>query len=197
LQAVAQRAKADPKVARRCGAVVSGRLKRSINHQQLHPIQIPHQGLLPSSTGRWALRANRRRASTDRGCDGPWHNRRGRASIWIGHAQISHFNGPTLGKQQRALKAIFSPAGVRPAISSTKALTGHGLSLAGAMESGFCALALRDGFMPGSAHITQLDPECEGLNILRSTLAARPRIALNNVSGFGGANVSTVFKQAR
>ena len=64
------------------------------------------------------------------------------------------------------------------------------------MESGFCALAIRDGFMPGSAHITRLDPECEGLNIIRSTLPAQPHIALNNVSGFGGANVSLVFKKA-
>jgi 3-oxoacyl-[acyl-carrier-protein] synthase-1 len=51
--------------------------------------------------------------------------------------------------------------------------------------------------MPGSAHITSLDPECEGLNIIRSTLSAQPKVALNNVSGFGGANVSIVFKQAR
>jgi hypothetical protein len=99
--------------------------------------------------------------------------------------------------EAKALRAIFNPSGVRPAVSSTKALTGHGLSLAGAMESGFCALAVRDGFMPGSAHITQLDPECEGLNIIRSTLNAQPKVALNNVSGFGGANVSIVFKQAR
>ncbi len=99
--------------------------------------------------------------------------------------------------EAKALRAVFNPSGMRPAISSTKALTGHGLSLAGAMESGFCALAVRDGFMPGSAHITQLDPECTGLNIIRSTLAAQPKVALNNVSGFGGANVSIVFKQAR
>ena len=99
--------------------------------------------------------------------------------------------------EAKALRAVFDPSGMRPAISSTKALTGHGLSLAGAMESGFCALAVRDGFMPGSAHITQLDPECADLNIIRSTLAAQPKVALNNVSGFGGANVSIVFKQAR
>jgi 3-oxoacyl-[acyl-carrier-protein] synthase-1 len=99
--------------------------------------------------------------------------------------------------EAKALRAVFNPSGMRPAISSTKALTGHGLSLAGAMESGFCALAVRDGFMPGSAHITQLDPECADLNIIRSTLAAQPKVALNNVSGFGGANVSIVFKQAR
>ncbi|HWA09352.1 MAG TPA: beta-ketoacyl-[acyl-carrier-protein] synthase family protein [Opitutaceae bacterium] len=98
--------------------------------------------------------------------------------------------------EAKALKAVFKTPAARPAISSTKALTGHGLSLAGAMESGFCALAIRDGFMPGSAHITKLDPECEGLNIIRSTLPARPNVVLNNVSGFGGANVCLVFKQA-
>jgi 3-oxoacyl-[acyl-carrier-protein] synthase-1 len=97
----------------------------------------------------------------------------------------------------KALKAVFTTPAARPAISSTKALTGHGLSLAGAMESGFCALAVRDGFMPGSAHIANLDPVCEGLNIIRSTLPAQPRVAMNNVSGFGGANVSLIFRQAR
>lgn len=96
----------------------------------------------------------------------------------------------------RALKGLFKTPAARPAISSTKALTGHGLSLAGAMESAFCALAIKEGFMPGSAHITQLDPECEGLNIIRSTLAAQPQVVLNNSSGFGGANVSLVFKRA-
>lgn len=98
--------------------------------------------------------------------------------------------------EARALKNNFKTPAARPAISSTKALTGHGLSLAGAMESAFCAIALRDGFMPGSAHISQLDPECEGLNIIRSTLPAQPSVVLNNSSGFGGANVSLVFKRA-
>ncbi|MFZ9681671.1 MAG: beta-ketoacyl-[acyl-carrier-protein] synthase family protein [Cephaloticoccus sp.] len=96
--------------------------------------------------------------------------------------------------EARALKAVF--ADCSPAVSSTKALTGHGLSLAGAMESAFCALALRDGFMPGSAHISRLDPECEGLNIIRTTLDQGPEVVLNNSSGFGGANVSLVFKRA-
>jgi 3-oxoacyl-[acyl-carrier-protein] synthase-1 len=86
--------------------------------------------------------------------------------------------------------------GVRPAISSTKALTGHGLSLAGAMETGFCALTFREGFIPGSAHITNLDPACEGLNIIRSTAKGAPRIALKNSSGFGGANVALLLRRA-
>jgi 3-oxoacyl-[acyl-carrier-protein] synthase I len=96
----------------------------------------------------------------------------------------------------RALKAVFGTAPTRPAISSTKALTGHGLSLAGAMEAGFCALAIKEGFMPGSAHISKLDPACEGLNIIRATLPNRPNVVLSNSSGFGGANVALVLKSA-
>ena len=84
----------------------------------------------------------------------------------------------------------------RPAISSTKALTGHGLSLAGAMESAFCAITLRDGFMPGSANISNLDPECEGLNIIGETVEKAPDLVMNNSSGFGGANVSLVFRRS-
>jgi len=96
--------------------------------------------------------------------------------------------------EAKALKAIFKNSPTRPAISSTKALTGHGLSLAGAMEAGFCALAIKEGFIPGSAHITKLDPACEGLNIIRATLPHRPNLVLSNSSGFGGANVCLVFR---
>lgn len=98
--------------------------------------------------------------------------------------------------EARALRAVFKNAATRPAVSSTKSLTGHGLSLAGAMESGFCALAMREGFMPGSAHISKLDPECEGINILRATENTAPNIVVKNSSGFGGANVALVFKRA-
>jgi 3-oxoacyl-[acyl-carrier-protein] synthase-1 len=97
--------------------------------------------------------------------------------------------------EARALRAVFKDAATRPAVSSTKALTGHGLSLAGAMESAFCALALRDGFMPGNAHLTKVDPECGGLNILRATENTPPDIVVKNSSGFGGANVALVFKR--
>ncbi|MFZ5494425.1 MAG: beta-ketoacyl-[acyl-carrier-protein] synthase family protein [Verrucomicrobiota bacterium] len=98
--------------------------------------------------------------------------------------------------EAKALKAIFNGNPARPAVSSTKALTGHGLSLAGAMEAGFCALAMKEGFIPGSAHITNLDPACAGLNIIRATLPQRPNVVLSNSSGFGGANVCLVFRAA-
>lgn len=96
----------------------------------------------------------------------------------------------------RALRAVFGSDIGRVAVSSTKALTGHGLSLAGAMETGFCALALREGFIPGSAHLSNPDPACAGMNIPRQTVAAEPRVVLNNSSGFGGANVCLVLRRA-
>lgn len=109
----------------------------------------------------------------------------------------AHATSTVIGdiSEARALKAIFTN-GAKPAVSSSKALTGHGLSLSGAMESAFSALALREGFTPGSAHISQLDPECEGLNIIRQTLPRAPTIVLKNSSGFGGANVALLFKRA-
>lgn len=122
-------------------------------------------------------------------------------AVGVAPAQVDYVNAHATStligdvSEARALKAVFGAAG-RPAVSSTKALTGHGLSLAGAMESAFCALALRHGFTPGSAHITALDPACEGLNIPRTTQPVAPQIVLKNSSGFGGANVALLFKRA-
>jgi len=88
----------------------------------------------------------------------------------------------------RALKRVFSGAKV-PAVSSTKSLTGHGLSLAGAMEAAFCCLALKEGFFPVSANIRELDPECEGVDVIAAPRDGAPEVVLSNSSGFGGSNV--------
>ena len=98
--------------------------------------------------------------------------------------------------EARALRSIFNSPATRPLVSSTKALTGHGLSLAGAMESGFCALAMREKFIPGNAHLTTVDPECSGLNLPRTTEDRAANIMVKNSSGFGGANVALVFQRA-
>jgi 3-oxoacyl-[acyl-carrier-protein] synthase-1 len=96
--------------------------------------------------------------------------------------------------EARAIKTVFRE-GSRPRVSSTKSLTGHGLSLAGAMEAGFCCLNLKEGFVPISANITELDPECEGVPIIAKPVDLKPNIVMSNSSGFGGANVSVVFKR--
>ena len=97
--------------------------------------------------------------------------------------------------EARALRSVFQQELSRVAVSSTKALTGHGLSLAGAMESAFCALAIRHGFIPGCAHLGTVDPECAGLNLPRATEERPPGVVVKNSSGFGGANVALVFRR--
>ena len=94
-----------------------------------------------------------------------------------------------------ALQAVFSSAGAKPRVSSTKALTGHGLSLAGAMEAAFCTLAVSEGFIPGAAHLEEPDPVCAGLDLPRTSLEEAPRHVLNNSSGFGGSNVCHLLRR--
>jgi 3-oxoacyl-[acyl-carrier-protein] synthase-1 len=95
-----------------------------------------------------------------------------------------------------ALRAVFTETGARPAVSSTKGLTGHGLSLAGALETGFCALVTHHGFIPGNPTLENPDAACEGLDLPRASLSRRPRYTLKNSSGFGGSNVSLVLRAA-
>jgi 3-oxoacyl-(acyl-carrier-protein) synthase len=94
-----------------------------------------------------------------------------------------------------ALRTVFTSAGARPAVSSTKALTGHALSMAAVMETGFCALALAEGFTPGQAHLRNSDPACEGLNLPTETLPANPEVVVKTSSGFGGSNVALVLRR--
>jgi 3-oxoacyl-[acyl-carrier-protein] synthase I len=94
-----------------------------------------------------------------------------------------------------ALHAVFTAQGARPRVSSTKALTGHGLSLAGAMEAAFCALAIAEGFIPGAAHLVEPDSVCAGLDLPRASLDVAPRLVLNNSSGFGGSNVCHLLRR--
>ena len=97
--------------------------------------------------------------------------------------------------ETRALQAIFTAVGARPPVSSTKALTGHGLSMAGVMETAFCALSLAEGFIPGNANLENPDPACEGLNLPRTTVSQAPRLVLKNSSGFGGSNACLVLRR--
>ena len=95
----------------------------------------------------------------------------------------------------KALKSVF-PEPQSVSISSTKALTGHGLSLSSVMEAGFCALALKGGFLPGSANVEDPDEEVGHLSLLRETVDIQAERIMSNSSGFGGANVSLVFARA-
>jgi 3-oxoacyl-[acyl-carrier-protein] synthase-1 len=101
--------------------------------------------------------------------------------------------------EAKALHAVF-PQGV--ACSSTKALTGHTLGAAGALEAGFCwALlsgATADAWAPHQSGTGSVDPSLPALKLLQKgdSLARKPRKVLSNVFGFGGTNVSLVLGAA-
>lgn len=93
----------------------------------------------------------------------------------------------------KALDQIFPQSAPSPWVSSTKALTGHPLSMSGALEAGFCALAQKEGFIPGAAHLQEVDPAFAHLRFPKETLETAPGNILLNSSGFGGSNVSLVI----
>jgi 3-oxoacyl-[acyl-carrier-protein] synthase-1 len=83
-----------------------------------------------------------------------------------------------------------------PSFSSSKSLCGHSLGAAGVQEAVHCLLMLEQGFVAGSANISELDPKAEGLPVLRSS-EDRPDLTtvMSNNFGFGGTNACLVFRQ--
>ena len=96
--------------------------------------------------------------------------------------------------EMKALKATF-PLPQKVLVSSTKPLTGHGLSLSSIMEAAFCCVAMKDQFLPGSAHVQNPDPELGHLELLQESKDYAVNRILSNSSGFGGANVSVIFEK--
>lgn len=83
-----------------------------------------------------------------------------------------------------------------PKINSTKALTGHALGGAGAIEAIASLLMMKENFICASAHIDALDESSSQLPIVTAT---EDDVSLNTVMsnsfGFGGANGSLVFQR--
>ena len=97
----------------------------------------------------------------------------------------------------RELEAIRDVFGERlPSISSTKSLSGHALGAAGVNEAIYTLLMMDAGFISASANIQDLDPEAEGMPIVRERLdEARLETVMSNSFGFGGTNATLVFSR--
>jgi 3-oxoacyl-[acyl-carrier-protein] synthase-1 len=91
-----------------------------------------------------------------------------------------------------AMKRVFTKGS--PFISGTKNQTGHALSMAGALEAGICCLATREKFTPVTINVRNLDPVCDGLNIVAKPVDHAPQTVMTNSSAFGGSNVSLVLR---
>jgi len=83
-----------------------------------------------------------------------------------------------------------------PPFSSSKSLCGHSLGAAGVQEAIHCLLMMEQGFMAGSANITELDPKAAGMPVLLATRENVPvDTVMSNNFGFGGTNACIVFRR--
>ena len=80
-------------------------------------------------------------------------------------------------------------------MSSTKSAIGHLLGGAGAVESIFCILAMRDQIVPPTLNLDNPSDGCAGVDLVpHKAKERRVRAVLNNSFGFGGTNASLVMK---
>lgn len=87
-----------------------------------------------------------------------------------------------------AVKRVFGEHANQLAMSSTKSMTGHLLGAAGAVETIFSLLAIRDGVLPPTINLDSPDEGCD-LDLVPNTCRKSDvRVALSNSFGFGGTN---------
>jgi 3-oxoacyl-[acyl-carrier-protein] synthase-1 len=98
-------------------------------------------------------------------------------------------------QELRAVKQAFEGHSM-PLVGSTKSLSGHSLGAAGVQEAIYSLLMMQEDFVAASANIETLDPEAEGMPIVRERKdqAGLQRV-MSNSFGFGGTNASLVFQR--
>jgi 3-oxoacyl-[acyl-carrier-protein] synthase II len=94
-----------------------------------------------------------------------------------------------------AVRRLFGDAMDTVSMSSTKSMIGHLLGGAGAVESIFCILALRDQIVPPTINLDNPSDNCVGVDLVPHVAKKRQvRAVLNNSFGFGGTNASLVMR---
>jgi 3-oxoacyl-[acyl-carrier-protein] synthase II len=97
-----------------------------------------------------------------------------------------------------AVRRLFGDAISGLSMSSTKSAIGHLLGGAGAVESIFCILALRDQIVPPTLNLDNPSDSCVGVDLVPHVAKKREvRAVLNNSFGFGGTNASLVMTKVQ
>jgi 3-oxoacyl-[acyl-carrier-protein] synthase I len=120
------------------------------------------------------------------------------AAAQIGAGDIDYINlhgTATPSNDVAETKAVAAVFGSGVPCSSTKGATGHTLGAAGALEAVICALALKNGLLPGGLNTQQVDPALP-LDYLTGNRDLAARRVLSNSFGFGGTNCALVFGRA-
>jgi 3-oxoacyl-[acyl-carrier-protein] synthase-1 len=96
-------------------------------------------------------------------------------------------------KELNAIQEVFG--GHSPAISATKAMTGHALGAAGVHEAIYSLLMLHHNFVAPSVNIENLDEAAQGLDIVTETREQELTTVMSNSFGFGGTNATLLMKK--
>jgi 3-oxoacyl-[acyl-carrier-protein] synthase II len=107
----------------------------------------------------------------------------------------AHGTGTTLNDASES-KAIVAALGTRTPASSSKSFFGHTLGAAGGVEAVITVLALMHQLAPPTLRLKEAAPECQLDYIPHTPRPMAMRAALSNTFGFGGSNVSLLFRKA-
>ena len=109
----------------------------------------------------------------------------------------SHGTSTPVGdvKELAAIREVFGDKS--PAISATKAMTGHSLGAAAVQEAIYSLLMLEHGFIAPSINIEELDEQAAGLNIVTETTDRELTTVMSNSFGFGGTNATLVMRKLK
>ena len=109
----------------------------------------------------------------------------------------AHASSTPLGDvaEARALALALDGRAVTVPVSGTKALYGHPLGASSALEAAICSMAIRDGWVPGTANLSTIDPAVSELlpGLLKDGRPGRYERVLSTSFGFGGLNAALVF----
>ena len=109
----------------------------------------------------------------------------------------AHGTGTTINDavETKALHQVFGDHARRLAISSSKAVLGHSLGAAGALELLVTAIAIRDKIAPPTANFVEADPACD-LDFVPNEARDMPiEVALSNSFAFGGLNAVIALRR--
>ncbi len=95
-----------------------------------------------------------------------------------------------------AIKSALGDHAYKVAVSSTKSMTGHIMGATGAIETIFCALAMRDQMLPPTINYYTPDPACDLDYVPNEARPAQIDVCLNNAFGFGGHNAVLAVRAA-
>lgn len=96
-------------------------------------------------------------------------------------------------KELGAIREVFGDN--TPAISSTKAMTGHSLGAAGVQEAIYTLLMAENNFIAPSINIETLDEAAAGMNIITEPTQRQLTTVMSNSFGFGGTNATLVMRK--